>query len=189
MIKRSRDLVQQAGLPLLLIDSSRQQGSCFGERLQHAFRQAFAQGYEKVICLGNDTPGLTPATLRAAADALQRQDFVFGQATDGGVYLMGMHRHTLPQLDFSAISWNTPLVFEELCQQTAAAATAILSPILADADTAEDILALSAQHTLGKFADWLRDVLFSVRSYVILYTSCTPQAAPAATGLRGPPVS
>nr|WP_304608478.1 DUF2064 domain-containing protein [Pontibacter anaerobius] len=189
MIKRSRDLVQQAGLPLLLIDSSRQQGSSFGERLQHAFRQAFAQGYEKVICLGNDTPGLTPATLLSAADALQRQDFVFGQATDGGVYLMGMHRHTLPQLDFSAITWNTPLVFEELCQQTAAAATAILAPILADADTAGDVMALSAQRELGSFSDWLRNLLLSFRPYVILYTSCTPQAIPAATSLRGPPLS
>ncbi|TPE46354.1 TIGR04282 family arsenosugar biosynthesis glycosyltransferase [Pontibacter mangrovi] len=189
LIRRSTELVQQAGLPLLLIDSSKQQGSTFGERLQHAFGLAFAQGYEKVICLGNDTPGLTPATLRAAAEALHGQDFVFGQATDGGVYLMGMHRHTLPQLDFSAISWNTALVFEELCLQTAAAATAILAPILADADSAEDILILSAQRSLGKFAAWLRELLFSCRLHITDYTFCQLQAIPAATALRGPPVS
>ena len=189
LIKRSHDLVQQAGLPLVVIDSARQQGSTFGERLQHAFAQAFAQGYEQIICLGNDTPGLTPATLRQAAEALEQQDYVFGQATDGGVYLMGMHRHTFQQLDFSAISWNTALVFEELCQQTAAAYTAVLTPILPDADTCGDVLALSAQRSLGSFADWLRNLLLYFRPYFIHYTSCTPQAVPAATSLRGPPLS
>ncbi|PTX18422.1 hypothetical protein C8N40_106222 [Pontibacter mucosus] len=189
LIDHTRKLVQQAGLQLVIIDSSRQQGHTFGERLHHAFSQTFAQGYEQIICLGNDTPGLTPVTLRAAAEALQEQDFVFGQATDGGVYLMGMHCHTSPLLDFSAISWNTSLVFEELCEQTAAATTAILAPILADADNAEDILVLSVQHTLGKLAAWLRELLFAVRLFFTAYTSCTPQTTPVATGLRGPPVS
>ncbi|WP_266206042.1 TIGR04282 family arsenosugar biosynthesis glycosyltransferase [Pontibacter kalidii] len=189
LIKHTQALVQQAGLPLVIINSSEQQGSSFGERLQHAFSQAFAQGYDKIICLGNDTPGLTPKTLRAAAEALQQQDFVFGQATDGGVYVMGMHRHTLPQLNFSAISWNTSLVFEELCRQTATASTSILAPILADADSAEDLLVLSGHHALGKFAGWLRELLFSGKSYFRAYTSYLPQTTPAACGLRGPPVS
>lgn len=189
LIDHTQKLVQQAGLQLVVIDSSRQQGHTFGERLHYAFLQAFAEGYENVICLGNDTPGLSPKILRAAADALQQQDFVFGQATDGGVYLMGMHRHTLPLLDFSAISWNTSLVFEELCQQTALATTAILAPILADADNAGDILILSAKHTLGKLAAWLCELLVAVRLYFTDYTSHLPLATPAATGLRGPPVS
>lgn len=102
---------------------------------------------------------------------------------------MGMHRHTLPLLDFSAISWNTSLVYEELCQQTDTASTTILAPILADADSAEDILALSGHHTLGKLAAWLRELLFAVRLYFTVYASCLPLATPAATSLRGPPVS
>ncbi|GAB3818388.1 hypothetical protein GCM10028895_15610 [Pontibacter rugosus] len=179
--------MRQAGLPLVIINSARQQGNSFGERLQHAIQQVFEQGYEQVICLGNDAPGLTPATLRAAADALQHKAFVFGEATDGGVYLLGLHRHTLPALNFSAISWNTSLVFEELCQQTSPTATAILEPILADADNAAAILAFSSQRKLGRFADWLRTLLLATPSQFILDTSYTLQANAIHVGLRAPP--
>ncbi|CAM3659596.1 DUF2064 domain-containing protein [Pontibacter korlensis] len=189
LISRTKMLVEQTGLPLVIIGSDKQQGNTFGERLQDAITQVWKRGYDSVICLGNDTPGLTPATLRAAADALQQHSFVFGKATDGGVYLMGMHRHTLPQLNLKAISWNTSLVFEELQQQTLSASTTILAPVLADADNAEDILSLSADYALGPLVIWLRTLLCFTKAPFIPSVSFSPLAIPAATGLRGPPVS
>lgn len=188
LISHIKKIVQQSGLPLFIVNSASQRGHTFGERLEHAFAQAFAAGYEQVICLGNDTPGLTPALLRNAATQLQRKDFVFGQAADGGVYLMGLSRQSMAQLDFRQISWNTSHVFAQLCVQTAPAKVSILAPILSDADDRVGILCISRYSNLGKLTQVLQSLLQVVSSKINYSFSPIPSAVVATKSLRAPPV-
>jgi glycosyltransferase A (GT-A) superfamily protein (DUF2064 family) len=189
LIDRTKHLVRQAGLSLIVVSSTKQKGQTFGERLKDAIQQVFDAGYDKVICLGNDSPGLTPALLRSAAAKLQQQDFVFGEAVDGGVYLMGMHRSTIPKLDFAAIPWRTSLVFKALCSQAAFARLAVLGPILQDADDAVSILAMSRKWCFCSFSKVLQSLLSLLQPGIIRFAPLLSSATTATHGLRAPPAS
>jgi hypothetical protein len=92
LIAHSREQARLSGLPVVWISEREQRGDDFGARFSDAIGQVFAQGYEAVICIGNDSPGLRPAHLQEAARQLQAQPLVLGPATDGGVYLLGLRR-------------------------------------------------------------------------------------------------
>ncbi|MBI2828763.1 MAG: TIGR04283 family arsenosugar biosynthesis glycosyltransferase [Acidobacteria bacterium] len=90
-----------------------QRGTSLGDRLAHAFDDAFRRGYRSVILIGSDLPDLPDRRLRAAlaslADGSDR--VVIGPALDGGYYLVGLNRPH-PQL-FHGSDWGTGHV---LCQ-------------------------------------------------------------------------
>lgn len=90
------------------------------------------------IVIGSDLPGLTPALLRDAADALRRAEAVIGPARDGGYWLIGL-RKACPWL-FADMAWSTPAVFAEtLVRLEARGITSALLPELADVDEAHDL--------------------------------------------------
>ncbi|QZD88817.1 TIGR04282 family arsenosugar biosynthesis glycosyltransferase [Qipengyuania aurantiaca] len=90
------------------------------------------------LIIGSDCPGITPALLQAAAEALDDRRVVIGPATDGGYYLIG-YREPVPFV-FADMEWSTPRVFTETLARLAAEGygPAIL-PELADIDTGEDL--------------------------------------------------
>jgi uncharacterized protein len=109
-----------------------------GERMARSIKIAVQAGYERVIIIGTDCPGLTTDILRLAFEQLHDRDVVLGPAIDGGYYLIGMQR-LIPEL-FLEISWGTSVVR----QQTIEIATKLgLSmgdlPLLADIDRPEDL--------------------------------------------------
>ncbi|MGH1337281.1 MAG: TIGR04282 family arsenosugar biosynthesis glycosyltransferase [Aureispira sp.] len=63
-----------------------------GARMQAAFEEAFAAGYERVVIIGSDCYDLSSPVLEEALAVLQQQEAVFGPAKDGGYYLMGLNR-------------------------------------------------------------------------------------------------
>ncbi|MCK6695026.1 MAG: TIGR04282 family arsenosugar biosynthesis glycosyltransferase, partial [Thermoanaerobaculia bacterium] len=69
-----------------------QTGHDLGERMENAFRQAFASGAGKVVIIGCDCPDLNGVLLQEAFQRLNEADFVLGPATDGGYYLLGMRQ-------------------------------------------------------------------------------------------------
>lgn len=89
----------------------KQQGDDLGERMQHAFRQAFAEGYKRVVIIGSDCAELMAENLQQAYKSLHKNDVVIGPATDGGYYLLGMSRY-LPVL-FENKVWSTRSVFAQ----------------------------------------------------------------------------
>ena len=109
-----------------------------GDRLRRAFAQAFAQGAGKVVVIGADCPGLTPALFAQAFAALDIQDLVLGPAMDGGYYLVGLNRPA-PAL-FSEIPWGSGKVLAATLKQAEALnfSTLLLKP-LADVDRPEDL--------------------------------------------------
>ncbi|OGX04711.1 MAG: hypothetical protein A3G87_06290 [Omnitrophica bacterium RIFCSPLOWO2_12_FULL_50_11] len=82
-----------------------QKGKDLGERLIHAFKEAFQDGAERVLAVGSDTLGFKPKFVMKAFDVLKNYDVVIGPAKDGGYYLIGFSGfHTIL---FQDIPWST----------------------------------------------------------------------------------
>jgi uncharacterized protein len=150
-----------------------QHGDDFGTRLLSGFQQACAAGFNRVVLVGSDNPGLPASYIARALDALDAHDAVIGPSEDGGYYLLGM-RASQPALFHPNIAWSTEVV---AAQTRAAARAAGLTlaevPIWYDIDTASDLSRLYADlHSgqAGAFAPqthaqldaWARNGLFDL---------------------------
>ncbi len=60
-----------------------------GDRLRAFFEGEFADGAEKVVVIGSDSPTLDPNFVVSAFVLLDHKEVVLGPATDGGYYLLG----------------------------------------------------------------------------------------------------
>ena len=109
-----------------------------GQRMQHAFAEAFAAGTTQALIIGTDCPGLTAELLHQAAAALATHDLVLGPADDGGYYLLGM-KQLHPDL-FAGKQWSTATVLPDTLADAARLGlrTALL-PTLHDVDSAADL--------------------------------------------------
>ena len=115
-----------------------QRGSDLGERMQKAFEQAFEQGYQKVVIMGSDCPGITEDILNEAFFQLGDKDAVIGPAEDGGYYLLGLKK-MIPEL-FSNKTWSTEnVMLDTLIDLQNAEATYAFLPTLRDIDTVDDL--------------------------------------------------
>jgi hypothetical protein len=81
-----------------------------GEKMKAVFEDSFA-AFSPVIMIGTDCPDVNPDILQQAVDTLNEVDCVFGPASDGGYYLIGM-KHFYPSL-LKNISWSTDRVLEQ----------------------------------------------------------------------------
>lgn len=110
-----------------------------GKRMAEAFALAFREGVPAAVLIGSDVPGLTAERLAAAFDALSHDAAVFGPATDGGYYLVGLARPT-PAL-FRGVAWGTDTVLADslrILEREGTPQTALLEP-LDDVDRPEDL--------------------------------------------------
>ncbi len=82
-----------------------------GERLERAVQDAFAAEPTPVVVIGCDCPEGTKDDLVEAGRLLATRDVVFGPATDGGYWLIGLKR-PVPEL-FRGISWGTSRVLDQ----------------------------------------------------------------------------
>ncbi|MCU0565814.1 MAG: TIGR04283 family arsenosugar biosynthesis glycosyltransferase [Oculatellaceae cyanobacterium Prado106] len=109
-----------------------------GARMAAAFQEAFVAGMEQVLIIGTDCPGLNADRLTDALQALQQQDLVLGDATDGGYYLLGLKRF-IPEL-FVGIDWGTAAVLQQTVAIAENLGLAIAHlPPLTDIDRPEDL--------------------------------------------------
>lgn len=134
----------EASLPRLAEDFScntrHQGGGNLGQRMQAAFEEMFANGFQAVCIIGSDAPDLPPAYIQEACQLLAtlQTDVVFGPCKDGGYYLLGLRQAYL-QL-FEDIAWSTADVLEQSI--TAARNTGLKTALLPewqDIDTVEDL--------------------------------------------------
>lgn len=123
---------------------SRQGSGDIGLRMGRALQDALGQGCETAVIIGADIPDITTDILQGAFAALCKNDLVLGPASDGGYYLIGVHRrsfkHWHPHL-FCGIKWGT----EHVLPQTLEIAdhlkiTYNLLPTLRDVDRPEDLI-------------------------------------------------
>lgn len=61
------------------------------------------------IIIGSDIPGIAPVDIAIAFQILRRKDAVFGPATDGGYWLVGLaRRRPVPRGFMTGVRWSGP---------------------------------------------------------------------------------
>ena len=124
-------------------------GDDFGRVLFGAGRDLLAAGHACVLLVNGDSPTLPAAFLEQAVAILQApgERAVFGQALDGGYYLIGT-KALHPAL-FTDIAWSTSVVLEQsLARAQAIGLPTALLPAWYDVDD-RDGLGLLAQEFAG----------------------------------------
>lgn len=123
-----------------------QQAATIGEVL-HASTSAFlAEGHDCALVVNADSPTLPGRVVEQAVAALRQPGdrVVFGPASDGGYYLIGLKRPH-PAL-FEGIAWSTPTVLAQSLERAAASGLpATLLPMWYDVDDAETLAVLEAE--------------------------------------------
>jgi len=119
-----------------------QVGEDLGRRMDQAFQEVFALGYQRVVLVGTDVPTLSASSYGQALGLLSAHDLVLGPSLDGGYYLIGLKKPA-PDL-FTDIPWST----DQVCALTSKKAEALglktaLLPVCRDLDTVDDLLALA----------------------------------------------
>ena len=109
-----------------------------GERMKYAFDELFHVGYNKVIIIGSDCPGLSSGFIITAFEVLNEMDAVLGPAADGGYYLLGLTK--MEEGIFKCKQWSTDSVLEDtICDLNNFGLRYFLLPALHDVDTKNDL--------------------------------------------------
>ena len=104
---RTQRIAKESGLETFWVFDDAQVGKSFGERYSKAFADLFQQGFEQVISIGNDIPGLEVAHILEAKAQLQNSQTILGPAEDGGNYLIALSRSHFEEKSFSRLPWNS----------------------------------------------------------------------------------
>lgn len=116
----------------------RQQGENLGQRMNNAFHEGFAKGFQKQVIIGSDCPQLTAGHLAQAFNALSISDTIIGPARDGGYYLLGMNQPLDGLFDLAAWSHGDVLA-QTLARIRREKLSYTQMEELSDVDTAEDL--------------------------------------------------
>jgi|SRR5690606_3188385 len=95
-------------------DKKVQQGKDLGESMRNAFMDGFNAYYKRVVLIGSDLYQLASSDLVMAFEKLINHEVVFGPATDGGYYLIGLRR-TFPDI-FENKDWGENTVLRDTLQ-------------------------------------------------------------------------
>jgi hypothetical protein len=181
--------IQNTKLPYFVSSEANQVGSTFGEKITHAIEVVFANGYEKVIVVGNDCIELKSQHLLSAELELQVNDLIMGPDYSGGAYLIGVTKSKFIANSFENIRWQTKSVFTDLQSLYKTQAIAYL-PCLNDCNDAFDFK--RATHKLS-FTDTFRKILLSFLPtskvqyhFETLFVSC---CCSASNFNKGPPLN
>jgi uncharacterized protein len=88
-----------------------QKGNDLGEKMKNAFFESFNRNCNKTLIIGSDLLDLNENHILTALEKLDSCDVVFGPATDGGYYLLGMNK-MIPSL-FNNKDWGTNTVLKD----------------------------------------------------------------------------
>jgi uncharacterized protein len=122
-----------------------QSEGAFGERLFDATAKLLSAGHAGAILINSDSPTLPLSILRAAADAVRREDnVVLGPALDGGYTLIGLSRPHARM--FADIPWSTPQVYARTVERARELGLPVVNvPQWYDIDDAESLHMLEAE--------------------------------------------
>ena len=115
----------------------RQGSGDIGQRMARALG---ATGPGPVVLIGSDIPAISPADIAEAFGRLGGADVVFGPASDGGFWLVGVNRRPLPLGMFDGVRWSGEHALGDVLGNLARARVALVRT-LDDVDTAEDLVA------------------------------------------------
>jgi uncharacterized protein len=139
-----------------------QVGNNLGEKMANAFQDRFAEGYERVVIIGSDSPSLPVAYIEQALNS--EKDLTLGPSTDGGYYLIGMSGKLVDV--FEDVDWGTDKVLAETLERIKQSGCSLeLLPPWYDVDRPEDLKFLqthlelierSGQESTGRTGEFLK---------------------------------
>lgn len=91
-----------------------------------------------VVIVGSDIPGMRPGHVARAFHALGSADVVFGPATDGGFWLVGLRRRPRCPSPFANVRWSRPATLADTLANFATARVAFTAT-LSDVDEGADL--------------------------------------------------
>jgi rSAM/selenodomain-associated transferase 1 len=121
-----------------------QQGADLSARMEHVARQAFAEGVERVLLRGSDSPALAGALLASALTALEGADLALSPDPDGGYSLVALRRFA-PGLFAHPMSTGSVLADTLAAARARTLSHALLDPSF-DIDRAADLSRLAPDH-------------------------------------------
>ena len=165
LIEQVENLANQSGIDVFWVDERQQVGPDFASRFTNAFQNLFDIGYERVLSIGNDCPGLTIELLSEAIQKLSNQSMVLGPATDGGVYLLGMDRSAFDGNTFHQLPWQTKELHHGLKRygRVQNIEVALLRE-LRDIDSFEDLFNYVKSNPLTEISRWFNAVVKSLNT-------------------------
>jgi len=83
----------------------------------NAIQYIFDKGYQRVISIGNDTPGLELKHILKASELLEHNSMCFGPSKDGGFYLWGVKKDSFEKKSFLNFKWNTEDLLPEILSE------------------------------------------------------------------------
>ena len=191
-----RHVVREArktGLPLCTCFSPQQHGRSFGERLANATEAVFAQGYQRILIIGSDSPGLEASLLVKANQQLESHSTVLGPAEDGGLYLIGLTAAAYDRAFFVSLPWETAHLQPAFAAQLVAAevSTCYLAPLI-DLDTPQHFADWHPTLVSGRLRLELRRCLVELQQLPVFLYHLLPRVCEVLmtnTPRRGPPLS
>lgn len=113
-----------------------------GARMARALMTASRDGV--AVLVGTDIPDMTAAHVRAAFDVLAHRDLVFGPATDGGFWLVGVRQGVsvaVVRRLFDGVRWSSATVLADTLRNVPPGWRVGYAATLNDIDTAADLAA------------------------------------------------
>lgn len=114
----------------------RQSGRGFAERFENAIEAVAQLGYDEVVAVGSDCPGLRARDIERAFAELASKKLVLGPDHRGGCYLIAFRAADRALL--RDVRWKRNTDCAELLQR-AGAANAVLLPVKHDLDSWSDV--------------------------------------------------
>ena len=137
----------RAALPGFCVHEQR--GASFAERLEAATEEIARLGYDEIVLVGSDCPGLTTADIASAFASLAKKRMVLGPDHRGGCYLIGLHTNERDLL--RGIEWNRDGDCAQLGGRVAPQDVSFL-PVKQDVDSWADVRLLARTgHRLAAF--------------------------------------
>ena len=165
-----------------------QRGTGFGARLANAVDDAFGLGFDELVVVPGDVPGLHGERLRDAFSHLDSGSLVVGPSPDGGAYLLGLTRANRAAI--ANVTWCSPHTNTEISAAAARSSLRLvqLAP-LADVDDRSDMIALAlAPATDDELRDLLIRILAEESPERVAERPADPRVAPLPIRPeRGPP--
>ena len=186
--KNSLKICKQGGLPIINFNSKLQKGTNFGEKITHAIQATFQEGYENLIVIGIDSPGLNYRHIKRARQILEEtQSTILGPSFDGGVYLIGINKSNFNPQEFIELAWQSDKL-QESCAKIQS--EIVWLNTLSDIDLASDLFEFTKTifKTLQQFHLLILLMLqISQKKFLPLKTLVRKQALSPSFGFRAPP--
>jgi glycosyltransferase A (GT-A) superfamily protein (DUF2064 family) len=145
----TRSIAEASFLPVFSFTENEQQGNSFAEKIIAASETIFNKGFDNIILIGADTPGLKASNiLNAEKELAAGKMIVAGPDKRGGIFLLGLNKKAFCKKAFLQFGWQTRSLFSEIKKYAAGFSHTFFTSALQDINNCNDAF-LSANAYLG----------------------------------------